>query len=121
MSVSIQGDHEIGEGFLYLGHSYRLKRVPSETQGAALKLVAGRFQLREDIVAKVREHFVRWYITRVTDWLTARINEHAQRMGVKPTGVTVQELGYRWGSCGKGERLYFHWKTILLPVILPST
>ena len=27
----------------------------------------------------------------------------------------VQDLGYRWGSCGKGHRLYFHWKTILLP------
>jgi predicted metal-dependent hydrolase len=29
--------------------------------------------------------------------------------------VTVQDLGYRWGSCGKGGRLYFHWRTILLP------
>ena len=27
----------------------------------------------------------------------------------------MQDLGYRWGSCGKGEMLYFHWKTILLP------
>lgn len=32
-----------------------------------------------------------------------------------PAGVRVQELGYRWGSCGKGRWLYFHWKTILLP------
>ena len=29
--------------------------------------------------------------------------------------VRVQDLGYRWGSCGKGGWLYFHWKTILLP------
>jgi predicted metal-dependent hydrolase len=36
-------------------------------------------------------------------------------MEVNPTGLRVQDLGYRWGSCGKGEVLYFHWKTILLP------
>ena len=30
-------------------------------------------------------------------------------------GLKVQDLGYRWGSCGKGDWLYFHWKTILLP------
>lgn len=104
-----------GEGFLYLGRSYRLKRMPSQGQDSPLKLVAGRFQLREDAVPKAREHFIRWYTTRATGWLTGKVKEHAQRMGVKPAGVTVQDLGYRWGSCGKGERLYFHWKTILLP------
>jgi len=34
---------------------------------------------------------------------------------LSPAGVKVQDLGYRWGSCGKGNWLYFHWKTILLP------
>lgn len=36
-------------------------------------------------------------------------------MGVSPTSIKVQDLGFRWGSCGKGGKLYFHWKTILLP------
>lgn len=26
-----------------------------------------------------------------------------------------QDLGYRWGSCGKGGRLFFHFRTVLLP------
>ncbi|WP_346301253.1 M48 family metallopeptidase, partial [Halomonas sp. BM-2019] len=56
-----------------------------------------------------------WYSARASDWLTARVKEHARRMGVEPAGVKVQDLGYRWGSCGKGNRVYFHWKTILLP------
>ena len=30
-------------------------------------------------------------------------------------GPLLQDLGYRWGSCGKGDWLYFHWKSILLP------
>ncbi|MBF8221461.1 M48 family metallopeptidase [Halomonas sp. 328] len=104
-----------GEGFLYLGRSYRLKRVLQEEQDAPLKLVAGRFQLREDALNDAREHFVRWYSDRASDWLTTRVQEHARRMGVEPAGVKVQDLGYRWGSCGKGNRVYFHWKTILLP------
>jgi predicted metal-dependent hydrolase len=36
-------------------------------------------------------------------------------MEVAPTGLRVQDLGYRWGSCGKDQMLYFHWKSILLP------
>jgi predicted metal-dependent hydrolase len=104
-----------GEGFLYLGRSYRLKRVPNDAQDVSLKLVAGRFQLREDALNDAREHFVRWYTDRATDWLTAKVKEHAQRMGVEPAGLKVQDLGYRWGSCGKDSRVYFHWKAILLP------
>ena len=104
-----------GEGFLYLGRSYRLKRVPNDAQDAPLKLVAGRFQLREEALPDAREHFVRWYSARAADWLTAKVKEQSRRMGVEAAGVTVQDLGYRWGSCGKGNRVYFHWKTILLP------
>lgn len=27
----------------------------------------------------------------------------------------MRELGFRWGSCGAGGKLYFHWRTMLLP------
>lgn len=104
-----------GEGFLYLGRSYRLKRIPNDVQDASLKLVSGRFQLREDALPQAREQFIRWYTDRANDWLTAKVKEYARSMGVEPAGVKVQDLGYRWGSCGKGNRVYFHWKTILLP------
>ena len=62
-----------------------------------------------------REHFIRWYSERARIWLPARVAEYESRMEVKPAGVKVQDLGYRWGSCGKGHWLYFHWKSILLP------
>lgn len=110
-----QKEYVNGEGFLYLGRSYRLKRVATDAQSAPLKLVNGRFQLHQDALPDAREHFIRWYTTRATAWLLAKVKEHARRMGVEPAGVTVQDLGYRWGSCGKGNRVYFHWKTILLP------
>ncbi|MGV8959044.1 MAG: M48 family metallopeptidase [Stenotrophomonas sp.] len=102
-----------GEGFLYLGRSHRLKWV--ETQDTPLKLVNGRFALRHDAQAGAREHFIRWYRERARVWLSGRVTDYQSRMEVAPAGVKVQDLGYRWGSCGKGDWLYFHWKTILLP------
>ena len=102
-----------GEGFLYLGRSHRLKLV--DEQDVPLKLSAGRFCLRRDALFDAREHFIRWYSERARAWLSGRVADYQGRMEVAPTGVKVQDLGYRWGSCGKGDRLYFHWKAILLP------
>ena len=102
-----------GEGLLYLGRSHRLRLV--EDQAVPLKLLNGRFLLRRDLVASARVCFVQWYSARAKVWLWDKAQEHVARMAVRPVGVKVQDLGYRWGSCGKGDWLYFHWKTILLP------
>lgn len=102
-----------GEGFLHLGRTHRLKLV--DEQDSPLKLVNGRFALRRDAQASAREHFIRWYSERARVWLSGRVADYQSRMEVEPAGVKVQDLGYRWGSCGKGDWLYFHWKTILLP------
>lgn len=102
-----------GEGFLYLGRSYRLKLV--DIQLAPLRLINGRFMLRRAVVADGRKHLIYWYTQRAKLWLRAKVQDYAERMEVLPGDVTVQDLGYRWGSCGKGDCLFFHWKTILLP------
>lgn len=102
-----------GEGFTYLGRNYRLRLVPESD--AAVKLVGGRFVMPKALAAEGREHLIRWYCKRAQPWLAGKVQEFAARMEVIPAGVRVQNLGYRWGSCGKGGWLYFHWKSILLP------
>lgn len=102
-----------GEGFAYLGRSYRLRLVAEAD--AAVKLAGGRFVMPRALAGAGREHMVRWYCERGRVWLAGKAADYAARMEVQPAGVRVQDLGYRWGSCGKGQRLYFHWKTILLP------
>jgi hypothetical protein len=102
-----------GEGLPYLGRTYRLLLVPE--QEVAVKLSGGRFRMRRADAVAGREHLVRWYTAHARPWLEARVERHAGRLEVEPGGVTVQELGYRWGSCGKGGRLNFHWRSILLP------
>lgn len=102
-----------GEGFAYLGRNYRLRLVPASD--AAIKLTGGRFVMPKALVPDGRQHLIRWYCERAKPWLEGKVEEYADRMEVLPAGVRVQDLGYRWGSCGKGDWLYFHWKTILLP------
>jgi len=102
-----------GEGFLYLGRSHRLKLA--DEQDVPLKLAAGRFSLRRDALPAARAHFIRWYSERARAWLSSRVAEYQSRREVAPAGVKVQDLGYRWRSCGKGDWLYFHCKAILLP------
>ncbi len=102
-----------GEGFLYIGKSYRLHLV--EEQLVDLSLRSGRFLLRKASTHRAREIFVTWYTRRAQDWFERRVAEHANRMGVAVKEVNVQDLGYRWGSFGAGGRVSFHWKAILLP------
>lgn len=102
-----------GEGFLYLGRSYRLNLV--DTQDEPLKFSRGRFHLNKAEIGEARKHFKKWYNEKGTRWLENKTNEYTNRLGVNFSALKVQDLGYRWGSCGKGKTIYFHWKTILLP------
>ncbi len=102
-----------GEGFSYLGRSYRLLLVGE--QEVPLKLEAGRFKLVRGQAARGREHFIRWYADHAAPWLRRRVQGWAARMGVQPKGVEVRDLGFRWGSCGQTGAVNFHWATILLP------
>jgi predicted metal-dependent hydrolase len=102
-----------GEGFSYLGRSFRLLLV--KDQEAPLKLSGGRFRLREDYAPRGREAFIHWYIQRARPWLAQRLQGWSSRVGVATDSIDIRDLGYRWGSCSKGGTLNFHWATMQLP------
>jgi predicted metal-dependent hydrolase len=103
-----------GEGFAYLGRSYRLLLVDS--QDVPLKLEAGRFKLRRDDADEGRRHFLDWYSRHARIWLRRRVGLYAPRLGTAPAGIEIRDLGHRWGSCSKSGALNVHWATIMLPV-----
>jgi predicted metal-dependent hydrolase len=107
-----------GEGFHYLGRSYRLllisPAVSTETV-PALRLSEGRFLLRREERGHAREHFIGWYVANGRPWLQRRVDLLANRIGVQPGVIEVRDLGFHWGSCNRNGRLNFHWRTILLP------
>lgn len=103
-----------GEGFLYLGRSYRLK-LTSENGPKPLSLREGRFLLQRAERQRAAEHFTRWYIQHGQPWLQRRVSQMADRVGVEIGRVKVRDLGYRWGSCSANGNIHFHWRTVLLP------
>src|SRR6266540_654271 len=103
-----------GETFYYLGRSYRLRLVDGENGRTPLQLQHGWFELLRSERDRGEGHFIDWYVAHGTPWLTRRVSLWAPRVGVEPGPVRVQDLGYRWGSCGE-RALNFHWRTLQLP------
>jgi predicted metal-dependent hydrolase len=106
-------EYVTGEGFYYLGKTFRLMLV--DAQAVALKLEHGRFKLARELADDGRAQFVRWYTTRARCWLDQRVHRLAARVGVEPRAIHVRDLGYRWGSCSPRARLSFHWRVATLP------
>ncbi|MFF0969984.1 M48 family metallopeptidase [Streptomyces sp. NPDC003703] len=105
-----------GEGFHYLGKSYRLKTVREATRPVAL--VDGRLRLREDRRPCAADELITWYAERGQQWLPARAKPWAERMKAPMTDLVVRTLGYRWGSCSTNGAINIHWAVMQLPAPL---
>lgn len=111
-------EYKNGEGFLYLGRSYRLLLVADQTK--ALLLKNGRFCLRRDLVDEgaieaAKAAFRDYYIARGQERIIQRVNYYAPKVGVTPQDMNIRELGNRWASCSPGGNLAFHWRCMMAP------
>lgn len=111
-------EYRSGEGFLYLGRSYRLLLVSDQQDPLLLK--NGRFCLRRDLVdrgevAAAKAAFRNYFIARGQERLSQRIAYYAPKVGVMPRSIVVKELGHRWASCSPNGNLAFHWKCMMAP------
>lgn len=111
-------EYRNGEGFLYLGRSYRLLLVADQAEPLLLK--NGRFCLCRDLVDEgamqaAKEAFRDYYIARGFERICQRVNYFAPKVGVAPREVDVRELGHRWASCSPNGNLAFHWKCMMAP------
>ena len=128
-----------GEGFAYLGRSYRLS-LPADTPGIrlnrgrsvqqarpdsartadppAVRLERGRFHLAPADADNGAAAMRRWYINVGGQWLRRRIRPWAARLGEDAVAVEVRDLGFRWGSARPTDgpqRINVHWATLQLP------
>jgi len=105
-----------GESFSYLGRVYKLRLV--DRLDVKLRFDGGAFLLRRDARSNAEKHFSTWYRRQSLRWVEARVRMLAPRVDATPTGVTVRDLSYRWGSCSRSGAISFHWKLFQLPVRL---
>ncbi len=104
-----------GEGFAYLGRSYRLTFAEKVTD---VRLERGRFLMNPSQANQGAGAMRRWYIATGKRWLQKRIQPWAARMGIDTVQVSVRDLGYRWGSARPSEAPQYinvHWATLQLP------
>ena len=111
-------EYRNGEGFLYLGRSYRLLLVAN--QEAPVLLKDGRFCLRRDLVDQgevpaAKAAFRDYFVARGLERISQRASYFAPKVGVEPGKIAVRELGNRWASCSPNGNLAFHWKCMMAP------
>ena len=112
----IQRDYVNGEGFLYLGRSYRLKLVSDLPEPLMLK--DGYFCLRAtkgsapDADAVFRE----FYRAKGAVRIPPRVEYFQSKMGVKSRSIKIMDLKHRWASCTASGNLNFHWKFMMAPL-----
>ena len=107
-----------GEGFAYLGRSYRLALTPDAPAAEAVRLERGRFHLPASRAHEGATAMRHWYTQVGGEWLRRRVRPWASRLGEEAVEVGVQDLGYRWGSARPTERpqrINVHWATLQLP------
>ena len=112
-------DFVTGEGFDYLGRHYRLQ-LTADPPDAMVKLARGRLRMSRTVAERGegKGAMVGWYRQRARCWLPRRITAWAGRMSLHPGELDIRDLGYRWGSLGKNDRLNIHWAAMQLPVSL---
>jgi len=105
-----------GETIPYLGHNYRLRVV--DRQSESLVFDGEWFSLSRKDADSISKVFKRWYRSVGLEWMTVRVKRWEPNTSSIPTGILIEELGYRWASCSKSGVLRFNWKLLQLPVRL---
>ncbi|MFN3787682.1 M48 family metallopeptidase [Sulfurihydrogenibium azorense] len=102
-----------GEGFLYLGKSYKLHIV--NQQDIPLKFDNGFFLLR-DYQPLAKDLFIKWYKERAYEKISERVKLYAQKRGFIYNRICITNANLRWGSCSYKGNLNFSWRLIMAPL-----
>ncbi len=114
----VHRDYVNGEGFLYLGRSYRLKLVPDLAEPLMLK--DGYFCLRANngSIPDADAAFKAFYKEKGAARIPPRVAYFQAKMDVEPKSIKVIDLKHRWASCTPGGNLNFHWKCMMSPLTI---
>lgn len=115
-ATRVDREYVNGEGFLYLGRSYRLKLVTDQDE--PLQLKDGYFCLRADQKADGPAAFRAFYRAKAAIRISDRVAYFQDKLGVTPKSVRVLDLKNRWASCSADGHLNFHWKCMMAPTTI---
>ncbi|MFC1480550.1 M48 family metallopeptidase [Candidatus Omnitrophota bacterium] len=101
-----------GEGFLYLGNTYRLSIVNDNP----LPLTFDKeFRLLRGCLPNARQKFIDWYKKEAYEKIKQRLDWYSATSGLKYNKVNITSAMKRWGSCNAKGDLFFSWRLIMAP------
>lgn len=102
-----------GEGFLYLGNTYRLYIVDNCEPPL---LFDQEFRLSRVYLPTARELFIDWYKKQAYQKIKERVDWYSNLFGLKYNKFGITDAQKRWGSCGAKDNLHFSWRIIMVPL-----
>lgn len=102
-----------GEGFMFLGNSYKLEISKHEQQ---VILKNGKLILPETELSTAGEKIRQWYKNEAKRVIQERVEYYSQLTGIKYKSVKITDAKRRWGSCGPKGSLNFTWRLIMAPL-----
>ncbi|WP_461570477.1 M48 family metallopeptidase, partial [Thermincola ferriacetica] len=102
-----------GEGFMYLGDSYKLE-ISKDEQQVILK--NGRLILPETELSTAGKKIMQWYKNEAKRVIQDRVEYYSQLTGIKFKSVKITDAKRRWGSCGPKGSLNFTWRLVMAPL-----
>ncbi len=102
-----------GEGFWYLGISYRMRIVTDTSQPLELDTF---FLLDRSALPHARDVFTNWYKERALKVISERVAWYAAKNGIDYKQVKITSAQTRWGSCSAKGTLSFAWRLVMAPV-----
>ena len=97
-----------GEGFTYLGKTYRLK-----IHGTRVVLKDGTLFAPSE---NIEESVLSWYKEKALQKFRERTKKWTPLFPTEPSSLLIGDQKTRWGSCDKEGTLRINWRVILAPL-----
>jgi len=102
-----------GEGFLYLGKTYKLAIVDDNQP---LLAFGDQFYLAKSALPHAAAVFKTWYRQQARQVISERVTWYAAQNGFVYQRVNITSARTRWGSCGGRGSLNFTWRLVMAPL-----
>lgn len=103
-----------GEGFLFLGNSYKLYIV--DNFEVSLIFNKKNFVLSKKFSNKAKEAFIKWYKEQAYKKFLERAAIYSKISGITYDKLKITNARKRWGSCSVKGNLNFTWRLIMAPL-----
>ncbi len=115
-----------GESVLYLGQSYPLHIVRQSDAKPDCRLENDRIKItlnenstpQEELRHETRLDILLWYKRQARQEFKTRMDEWADRLGVKYHSLIISNPRRLWGSCSPDNKIRINWRLIMAPPAL---